>query len=155
MRTTAAIVATVIAMTATVAIEPGITPGNGQRCAPACALPIENDAMTIRHLSAVLLLAATLAIPAFAGNTAAAVIGGAVGGGAGAAVGDSVGGRDGAILGGAIGGAAGAAIGANAGRDSGGNAPRRDQRRHRSGHDHHHDSGKHKGHGKRRKHHDD
>jgi hypothetical protein len=61
------------------------------------------------------ILAAALALPVYAGDIdGGAVVGGAIGGGAGAAVGSAIGGKEGAIVGGAIGGAAGAAIGSSA-----------------------------------------
>lgn len=72
----------------------------------------------IKQVSALLILATTLAAPAVADdlNTRAAV-GGGLGGALGAFIGSEVGGRSGAILGGGLGGALGSVVGTDTYRD--------------------------------------
>ena len=65
--------------------------------------------MKLNHL-AIFAFLAGLTLPAAAGVSTDAVVGGALGGAAGAAVGSAVGGRDAAIVGGGLGGALGTAI---------------------------------------------
>lgn len=75
--------------------------------------------MMLKRTLATLALAGAIALPAHAGNTLDAAIGGGLGGAVGAALGNEIGGRNGAILGGAVGGGVGAAI----------TTPRREARR--------------------------
>jgi len=66
-------------------------------------------------ISATVLMASAIALPAMAGSRGDTILGAAIGAAAGAAVGDSIGGRDAAVFGGAIGGLVGAQIGSNSG----------------------------------------
>ena len=71
----------------------------------------------MKHVFGTMLIATTLALPAWADDSVDAAIGGGIGGAIGAVIGNEVGGSDGAILGGALGGAGGAAIATDDDRD--------------------------------------
>ena len=99
-----------------------------------------------RMIFALLLVAGSLSIPAYAVDTDV-VIGSALGGAAGAIVGSSVGGRQGTVIGAGIGAATGAAITTKSGEQASRGEVAYEH------HDYeHHDNGNHYGHKNKHKH---